>query len=106
MNTADALGDLEVTIRAKLYPLECATPALKRAAPYDCENPEQDADDLAITKLVVQVQSDALPGVYCPCNVHEGVYSCAAPNHNPHDPGGHACPTGVGAITVGDFLGR
>ena len=104
MNTADALGDLEFTIRAKIYPLECATPALKRAAPYDCENPEQDATDLAITKLVVQVQSDAMPGVYCPCNVHEGVYSCDAPSH--YSPGVHACPTGVGAIPVATFLGR
>ena len=36
MNTADALGDLEFTVRAKLYPLECATAELKREAPYDC----------------------------------------------------------------------
>jgi len=104
MNTADALGDLEFTVRAKLYPLECATPELKREAPYDCENPEQDADNLAITKLVVSVKKSALPGVYCPCNVHAGVYSCAAMHHGGGEP--QPCPTGVGGETVGEFLGR
>jgi hypothetical protein len=46
MNTADALGDLEFTVRAKEIPVECATPKQAKAAPWDCENPEQDANDL------------------------------------------------------------
>lgn len=31
MNTADALGDLEFTVRAKMLPLECADPAYARS---------------------------------------------------------------------------
>ena len=75
MNTADDLGDLEFTVRAKMLPVECADPVYARHASYDCANPEQDATDLAITKLILQVDSDKIGG-YCPCNVHEGVYSC------------------------------
>ena len=66
MNTADSLGDLEFTIRAKLKPFECATPDMAKRAPYDCENPEQDATDLAITKLTVDVKTGTLNSTYCP----------------------------------------
>jgi len=96
MNTADALGDLEFTVRAKMLPLECADPAYARHASYDCSNPEQDASDLGVTKLVLQVAPHV--GKYCPCNVHAGIYSCES-----HDSG--SC-SGFGAVPVGVFLGK
>ena len=65
MNTADDLGDLEFTVRAKLLPIECSDPAYARHASYDCANPEQDATDLAITKLIIQVKKGKIGG-YCP----------------------------------------
>jgi hypothetical protein len=92
MNTADDLGDLEFTVRAKLLPIECSDPAYARHASYDCANPEQDATDLAITKLIIQVKKGKIGG-YCPCNVHEGRYSCGSFH-------GGTCD-GFGAITVG-----
>eukprot|EP00036_Acanthoecidae_sp_10tr_P007588 CAMPEP_0182924446 /NCGR_PEP_ID=MMETSP0105_2-20130417/6048_1 /TAXON_ID=81532 ORGANISM="Acanthoeca-like sp., Strain 10tr" /NCGR_SAMPLE_ID=MMETSP0105_2 /ASSEMBLY_ACC=CAM_ASM_000205 /LENGTH=288 /DNA_ID=CAMNT_0025062221 /DNA_START=39 /DNA_END=904 /DNA_ORIENTATION=- len=98
MNTADALGDIEFTVRAKIIPLECADPTRASHAPWDCENPEQDAHDLAITKLIIQVNSDAVK-TYCPCNVHAGIYSCVSHNSS------NTCG-GVGAISVYDFLGH
>eukprot|EP00035_Acanthoeca_spectabilis_P002609 m.88609 g.88609 ORF g.88609 m.88609 type:complete len:296 (+) comp11658_c0_seq1:82-969(+) len=97
MNTADVLGDLEFTIRAKIIPVECSSPERAKAAPWDCENPEQDASNLAVTKLIISVKQQAI-AQYCPCNVHEGIYTCKSRN-------GTECGA-VGAITVMDFLGH
>jgi hypothetical protein len=103
MNTADDLGDLEFTVRAKLLPLECSDPAFAHHASYDCANPEQDATNLAITKLIIQVDSEKVGG-YCPCNVHAGKYSCGSFHHGGAG-GGSGC-AGFGAVPVGEFLGR
>jgi hypothetical protein len=88
-------------VRAKLLPLECSDPAFAHHASYDCANPEQDATNLAITKLIIQVDSDKVGG-YCPCNVHAGRYSCGGFHHG----GSSGGCAGFGAVPVGEFLGR
>ena len=98
---AHTQGDLEFTVRAKLLPLECSDPAFAHRASYDCANPEQQATNLAITKLIIQIDSDQVGG-YCPCNVHAGRYSCGG-YHSGGSSGGCA---GFGAVPVGQFLGR
>lgn len=101
MLTCPTQGDLEFTVRAKLLPLECSDPAFAHHASYDCANPEQDATNLAITKLIIQIDSDKVGG-YCPCNVHAGKYSCGGFHHGGS---GDGC-AGFGAVPVGKFLGR
>jgi hypothetical protein len=80
MNTADALGDLEFTVRAKLLPIECSDPRMAHRASYDCANPEQDATDIAITKLILSINASFIPNGqsdgYCPCN---GESNCLMP---------------------------
>ena len=101
MNTADALGDLEFTVRSKLLPIECSDPRMAHRASYDCANPEQDAADIAITKLILSVNAsfvpDGMSNGYCPCNVHAGMYSCR---------GFDGSCAGFGSIPVKAFLGR
>ena len=79
MNTGDAEGDLYFDLRSVYTPLECAHPspytAVRQAAlsaaetglllltaplpvlQHDCDNIEVTAPDLAITKLVLEVDS-------------------------------------------------
>lgn len=70
MNTADALGDLEFTVRAKLYPLECATPELKREAPYDCTLNVRFPLPSPLLLLLLQL----LPAAWLHCRM---VYCCS-----------------------------
>ena len=79
MNTGDAEGDLYFDLRSVYTPLECAHPspytAVRQSLPrpgrfffsqrrrcpsvlqHDCDNIEVTAPDLAITKLVLEVDS-------------------------------------------------
>lgn len=47
---------------------QCVTPGV---APWDCANPEQDASNLAVTKLIIQVNTTAI-GAYVEhmCDFH------------------------------------
>jgi hypothetical protein len=65
MNTGDALGDMYFDLRSVDIALECAHPSASTA--HDCDNQEVVATDLAITKLVLEV--DSRYGGYGRCNV-------------------------------------
>ena len=82
MNTADINGDMYFDLRSRGLPLECG-PWINESfwSRLDCSNPEvADVSKLAITKLVLEV--DTRFGDYADCNVDPdtGVYSCACEN--------------------------
>lgn len=99
MNTADLAGDLYFDVSARTLPLECGN----TSSPWynsDCTNPETNAADLALTKLVVEVVDGAY-GPYMFCNVQppDGHYRCdcnwsKAQKPVPCPPGDH--PSDVG----------
>ena len=78
MNTGDLAGDAVFALRSRYLPIECAGWVPGAPDPththIDCSNPEAASADLAVTKLVVEV--DTRFGQYGMCNVHNGVYSC------------------------------
>jgi hypothetical protein len=78
MNTADANGDLYFDLRSRGLPLECGP--LRNTSFWsklDCVNPEDNGQDpLAVTKLVLEV--DTRFDDYADCNIDAttGRYSC------------------------------
>ena len=80
MNTADVDGDLYFDLRSRGLPLECG-PWRNRSfwSRLDCVNDEVAVDPsrLAVTKLVLEV--DTRWGVYADCNIDPttGAYSCS-----------------------------
>jgi len=104
MNTADINGDIYFDLRTKGLPLECG--ALINTSFWsqlDCDNPEvANASQLAITKLILEVDTNW--GDYADCNVDPGtgVYTCACENV-PNDDCGAL--TSAGAKTCGDTNG-
>ena len=78
MDTGDALGDLYFDLRAVVLPIECLHPSERTS--HDCDNQEVVADDLVITKLVLDVKEPF--GEYGRCNIcvngtdHHGNNSC------------------------------
>lgn len=107
MDTADATGDIFFDFRSKVVPIECA----KDPTSHDCTNPEVQANDLVITKLVLEV--DKRFGEYGRCNVcvngsaggvpckHEGDYLCACGGFRSTTP----CPAAVGYENVTAHFG-
>ena len=78
MDTGDALGDMYFDLRSVGLPIECAHPSPETGR--DCDNQEVVANDLVVTKLVLDVN---LPyGDYGRCNIcvngtdHHGNNSC------------------------------
>jgi len=77
MDTGDAWGDIFFDLRSKVLPLECDGTSSNG---MDCSNPEVTADDLVLTKLVLEV--DNRFGDYGRCNVcvngsdHHGTNNC------------------------------
>ena len=65
MNTGDAPGDMYFDLRSVDIAMECANPSPSSA--HDCDNQEVVAKDLAISKLVLEV--DTRFGQYGRCNV-------------------------------------
>ena len=65
MNTADLNGDLYFDLRGVYTPLECANPTPQSA--HDCDNIEVTAPDLAVSKLVLEV--DSRFSAYGRCNI-------------------------------------
>ena len=53
MDTGDALGDMYFDLRSLATPIECAHPTPQTAR--DCDNEEVVANDLVVTKLVLDV---------------------------------------------------
>ena len=79
MDTGDLLGDMFFDVRSMALPLECANKSDPHAA-HDCDNEEVVATDLAVTKLMLEV--DSRYGSYGRCNIcvngtdHHGNNSC------------------------------
>lgn len=78
MNTADLRGDIYFDLRTRSLPLECG-PWRNQSfwSRLDCSNPEVDSSDLAITKLVLEVDSRCVAGfpfatlaANCPNTLH------------------------------------
>eukprot|EP00466_Bigelowiella_natans_P020594 jgi/Bigna1/87831/estExt_fgenesh1_pg.C_240198 len=66
MNTADAIGDAFFDLQSRMSPLICANKS-QHHWPGQCSNPEVIAKDLAITRVLVQV--DSRYGPYGRCNI-------------------------------------
>ena len=82
MNTADINGDMYFDLRSRGLPLECGKwRNTSFWSSLDCNDPEvSDVKSLAITKLVLEV--DTRWGDYADCNIdpETGVYSCECEN--------------------------
>jgi hypothetical protein len=77
MNSADVRGDLYFTMRSKALPAECG-PWRNESwwSNLDCNDPEVDGSNLAVTKLILEV--DMRFGPYADCNpLPDGSYFCA-----------------------------
>ena len=82
MNTASLRGDMMFALRDVALPVECTVGG--GMSSFDCKNPESSAKDLAITELVLEV--DSRFGTYAFCNVHMGHYSCVCEDHGQAGP--------------------
>jgi hypothetical protein len=86
MNTADLRGDMYFDMRTKGLALECGIWYNHSFWSHlDCDNDEvaTPVEDLAITKLILEV--DSRSGSYADCNVENGVYSCSCHTHTQAD---------------------
>lgn len=91
MDTADLLGDMYFDMRSVFLPMECAN-GTTIYNQHDCENAEVTANDLVITKLVLEI--DSRVGEYGRCNI------CV--NGSDHH-GNNSCVNGVYDCSCGDF---
>jgi hypothetical protein len=66
MNTGDAAGDAFFDLRAMITPMACRDPTAHHYG-NECDNPEVFADNLGVTKVVIEVDSGF--GTYAMCNV-------------------------------------
>jgi len=74
MNTADIRGDIYFAMTSRSLPVECGQPNMSATDKVDCSNSEINANGLAITKLILEV--DGTFGPYEYCNVANGTYWC------------------------------
>ena len=91
MDTGDAHGDMFFDLRSLDLPIECAHPDSHSA--HDCDNAEVVGQGLAVTKLVLEVDSSKY-GDYGRCNV------CV--NGSDHH-GNNSCTNGAYWCSCGDF---
>jgi len=93
MNTADLNGDMYFDLRTRGLPLECGIwRNLSFWSQLDCDNPEvANVSDLAITKLVLEVDTRWADYANCNLDPASGVYSCDWQD----------CPDNCSALTPG-----
>ena len=112
MDTGDARGDMFFDMRSMDLPIECAHP--NNHTSHDCDNAEVVGNDLAITKLILEVDSSRY-GEYGRCNVcvngsdhhgnnscTDGVYSCSCGGF--YDP--VPCNSSVGKASIIDMFSQ
>jgi len=117
MNSADALGDAFFKFRTVLSINSCLYPKPHGMNyPGMCDNPETFSNDLTITKVVLEVDSDF--GEYGECNVcdngtvpftnppvscEDGTYHCRCGKSWGHS---SPCPARVGRENITELFGR
>jgi len=107
MNSGDVPGDASFMLRAAGLPWLCSNTSGQRDNTYDCQDIEQSANDLVVTKVIVE--ADSRFSGYAECNVNSstGAYDCQcrAPDP-PNAPHGHhqhryiPCNRTVGKIAI------
>mmetsp|Transcript_33727 Transcript_33727/g.108979 ORF Transcript_33727/g.108979 Transcript_33727/m.108979 type:complete len:350 (-) Transcript_33727:348-1397(-) len=117
MDTADLRGEMFFDLSSKARPLECRNANASSWLAMECQNPEEVAPDLVISKLTLTVMQQPF-GEYGKCNV------CNATGFDPLSglhckPGSYLCSCGkfwvpkecnsqvaVGRIALGDMFQR
>lgn len=84
MNSGDARGDADFMLRAAGLPYLCSPESGVAKYTYDCDDVEQTADDLVISKTIIE--ADSRWSEYAECNVdsHTGKYLCECRDHHSH----------------------
>ena len=68
MDTADAAGDAFFDLRSVMIPMSCRNKSAHHWG-NECDNPEQVAPDLVVTKVTVSIKQDFNDTGYARCNV-------------------------------------
>jgi len=100
-NLGDANGDAEFMLRAAGLKYLCSNKSGQADFTYDCQDVEQTASNLVVTKLVLEVNQDF--SEYAECNIDSGTgeYACQCRGNTTGHHHGHHFPSVPCANTVG-----